>query len=284
MFQGSRVYDYEADQWTSPDAASGSLDNPFSFRRYLYDNGNANSNSDPSGNAPCPGGVPAGDIGCVANNPTFNNGTNYDNNDIVGEIIGGIVGFFPGLFGGHGHSGGPAVAPQAEPADPETYATFSRAANFANPLGAAIFGIPQMLVPELGAIDAVAAGLGGEVAGAAGIETLAGSAESIELGTGESWNDPSTLADHFVRHGGGFEATNETAYASQASRFFRDSVSEGLPTRIDQAERSEFMTRLQTRSLRTMRMAQREHFFKPSSPTYWSRQPGVSPTIFGGPK
>ena len=171
VFQGSRVYDYEADQWASPDAASGSLDNPFSFRRYLYDNANANSNSDPSGNAPCPGGVPAGDIGCVANNPTFNNGTNYDNNNIVGEIIGGIVGFFAGLFGGHGHSGGPAVPPQVEPADPETYATFSRAANLANPLGAAIFGIPQILVPELGGIEAVAAGLGGEVAGAAAVET-----------------------------------------------------------------------------------------------------------------
>jgi len=91
------------------------------------------------------------------------------------------------------------------------------------------------------------------------------------------------LADHFARHGADFGATSEADYASQASQFLQRSQAEGLPTQIDanggirvyDPNTNTFGAYNANGTTRT--------FYQPSSPAYWSRQPGVPPTIFGGP-
>jgi RHS repeat-associated protein len=122
-----------------------------------------------------------------------------------------------------------------------------------------------------------------EIAGIEGTAGVAEGAEALELGTAESWSNPSTLADHFARHGADFGATNEADYANQASQFLQRSQAGGLPTQIDangtirvyDSNTNTFGAYNANGTTRT--------FYQPSSPTYWSRQPGVPPTIFGGP-
>jgi YD repeat-containing protein len=74
---------------------AGSLDDALSYRRYLYDHGNSLTNADGSGDAPCPGCVPPGDIGCVATNASA-----PSQNNVIGAIIGAIGVIFGALFGG----------------------------------------------------------------------------------------------------------------------------------------------------------------------------------------
>jgi pyocin large subunit-like protein len=72
-------------------------------------------------------------------------------------------------------------------------------------------------------------------------------------------------------------------YASQASQFLERSQAEGLPTTIDPSgtiltydpASNSFGSYNENGTTRT--------FFKPASPTYFDRQPGVPPTFFGGP-
>jgi len=47
------------------------------------------------------------------------------------------------------------------------------------------------------------------------------------------WSNPKTLADHFNRHGADFAASTADDYIQQASRFFRKSQLENLPTKLD---------------------------------------------------
>lgn len=105
-----------------------------------------------------------------------------------------------------------------------------------------------------------------------------------QLDPDESWGNSETLSDHFERHGADFGAATEQDYANQASEFFRQSQEDGLPTKIDEngtirvydPNSNTFGAYNPDGTTRT--------FFKPSSPTYWNRQPGVSPTTFGGPQ
>jgi hypothetical protein len=113
------------------------------------------------------------------------------------------------------------------------------------------------------------------------------SASYVEAGLGsrvpESWGTPSTLARHFVNHGADFGATNAEDYARQASQFLERSQAEGLPTKIDSSgtiriydpASNSFGAYNENGTTRT--------FFKPRSPTYFDRQPGVPATTFGVP-
>jgi pyocin large subunit-like protein len=113
-------------------------------------------------------------------------------------------------------------------------------------------------------------------------DTLA--AESTaSIPASESWANPSTLADHFARHGADFGATSAEDYASQASQFLQRAQQEGLPTKIDSngiirvydPETNTFGSYNPNGTTRT--------FYKPPAGiNYWSRQPGVAPTIVGG--
>ncbi|PZQ45426.1 MAG: hypothetical protein DI556_22725, partial [Rhodovulum sulfidophilum] len=99
-----------------------------------------------------------------------------------------------------------------------------------------------------------------------------------------SWGNPRTLADHFARHGADFGAVDQDAYARMASQFFERALAKGLPTRIDakggirvyDPDANTFGAYNANGTTKT--------FYRPTSPTYWDRQPGNGPTIFGGPR
>lgn len=55
---------------------------------------------------------------------------------------------------------------------------------------------------------------------------------SSEIAISETWGNPSTLADHFTRHGADFGANSAIDYAGKASRFLQESQRVGLPTKI----------------------------------------------------
>ncbi len=56
VFQGARVYDPNANQWTTPDAYAGDVHDPMSQKPYMWNNNNAMAYSDPSGyEGNCPG-------------------------------------------------------------------------------------------------------------------------------------------------------------------------------------------------------------------------------------
>jgi pyocin large subunit-like protein len=56
---------------------------------------------------------------------------------------------------------------------------------------------------------------------------------SLDLHPSETWGNPSTLDDHFDRHGGDFGATSAHDYARMASAFLQRALREGLPTKVD---------------------------------------------------
>ncbi len=97
----------------------------------------------------------------------------------------------------------------------------------------------------------------------------------IRLSTKESWANLKTLDDHFARHGADFGATSADDYARMGSEFFQRGGAQHLPTKIapdgtirmyDPATNTfgSFAPNGMTKTL-----------FKPTSPDYWSRQPGV---------
>ena len=49
MIQGVRSYDSNTEQWTTPDAYKGDVDDPMSQRGYMWNNNNPASNADPTG-------------------------------------------------------------------------------------------------------------------------------------------------------------------------------------------------------------------------------------------
>jgi hypothetical protein len=99
----------------------------------------------------------------------------------------------------------------------------------------------------------------------------------LRLSSEDSWGNPSTLARHFRDHGADFGATTAEDYASQASKFFQRGIQDGLPIKIDE----EGVIRIYDPETNTFGAfnpnGTTRTFFKPTSPTYWSRQPGSSP-------
>lgn len=117
----------------------------------------------------------------------------------------------------------------------------------------------------------------GQAAGSSASRATKSADDSLSLSTGESWGNPATLEDRFTRHGSDFAATSADDYAAQASQFFQRSQVERLPTRID----SDGTIRVYEPSTNTFGSfnpnGTPRTFFKPSSPTYWSGQPGQPP-------
>jgi pyocin large subunit-like protein len=105
--------------------------------------------------------------------------------------------------------------------------------------------------------------------------TLAAKSATLELNTATTWGRAETLADHFARHGGDFAAKTADDYAGMASRFFQESQAAKLPTKID----SQGVIRVfdpKTGSFGSFNPnGTTRTFFKPSSPTYFDRQPGT---------
>jgi RHS repeat-associated protein len=98
---------------------------------------------------------------------------------------------------------------------------------------------------------------------------------TLGLDAATTWGRAETLADHFARHGGDFAAKTADDYASMASRFFQESQAAKLPTKIDSQgvirvfdpKTGTFGSFNPNGTTRTL--------FKPSSPTYFDRQPGT---------
>ena len=91
------------------------------------------------------------------------------------------------------------------------------------------------------------------------------------------WGNPKSLADHFARHGKDFGAKSADDYAKQASDFFRRSQADRLPTKID----ADGVIRVYDPRSNTFGAFNPDGttrtFFKPTSPTYFDRQPGGAP-------
>ena len=92
-----------------------------------------------------------------------------------------------------------------------------------------------------------------------------------------NWGNPSTLQRHFRDHGADFAARSADDYARMADDFFVDAQRRGLPTKID----SDGVIRVYDPSTNTFGAYNPDGttrtFFKPTSSTYWDRQPGVEP-------
>jgi hypothetical protein len=97
----------------------------------------------------------------------------------------------------------------------------------------------------------------------------------IRLSTKDSWANLKTLDDHFARHGADFSARSADEYASMATEFFQRGGAQQLPTKIapDGTIRMFDPTTNTFGSFAPNGMT--KTFFKPTSPTYWDRQPGV---------
>jgi pyocin large subunit-like protein len=90
----------------------------------------------------------------------------------------------------------------------------------------------------------------------------------------KTWGNPTSLADHFERHGGDFQARDPEDYARQAWEFLQRAKAEGLPAKVDEDK----VLRVFDPKTRTFAAYNRDEttrtFFKPESRTYFDRQPG----------
>jgi hypothetical protein len=136
-------------------------------------------------------------------------------------------------------------------------------------------------------IAAAAIGAGGLfIAARSGEESIKTNADAINFaeqqtsdasqpGPDSSWADKETLDDHFTRHGKDFQATSAADYAAKATAFFQRGVRDGLPTKIG----PDGTIRIYDPATNTFGSfgpdGITKTFYKPSSPTYWSRIKGV---------
>ena len=121
--------------------------------------------------------------------------------------------------------------------------------------------------------------LAGPDVGLAGIP-LVGLATSLRVNAARGlshWGNPKTLARHFRDHGADFGAKSADDYTRQASDFLRRSQADRLPTKID----ADGMIRVYDPRTNTFGSFNPDGttrtFFKPTSPTYFDRQPGGAP-------
>lgn len=97
----------------------------------------------------------------------------------------------------------------------------------------------------------------------------------IRLTTEESWANTGTLGRHFRDHGADFAAQSADDYARRASEFFQRGGAQQLPTKIA----SDGTIRMFDPATNTFGSfapnGMTKTFFKPTSATYWDRQPGT---------
>jgi RHS repeat-associated protein len=140
---------------------------------------------------------------------------------------------------------------------------------------------PFVTLPEPGLISSDP--LLGAILFAAGAGEVDVAAEAEGLGAVDSWGSAATLERHFAEHGADVGAASAEGYAREASSFLQRAQAGGLPTRID----ADGVIRVYDPATNTFGAfnpnGTTRTFFTPSSPTYWSRQPGAEPwTPAGG--
>jgi pyocin large subunit-like protein len=92
-----------------------------------------------------------------------------------------------------------------------------------------------------------------------------------------TWADARTLARHFRDHGDDFGDASPREYAVHASSFLATAVREGYPVKVDK----DGIIRVYDEVTNTFGAynpdGSTRTFFKPTSDTYWKRQPGAEP-------
>jgi pyocin large subunit-like protein len=94
-------------------------------------------------------------------------------------------------------------------------------------------------------------------------------------GTRQTWGRPETLADHFVRHGKDFGARDADDYAAQAAAFLERARTTGLPAKRDANGSLRIFDRSTGAFGAYNSNGTTRTYFKPDSPSYFDRQPGV---------
>jgi pyocin large subunit-like protein len=89
-----------------------------------------------------------------------------------------------------------------------------------------------------------------------------------------TWGEPGALDEHYVKHADDFGASDVEDYAAQAHEFFVRSRDEGYLRKTDQYG----VVRIYDPATNTFGSYNSDGttrtFFKPTSPSYWDRQPG----------
>jgi RHS repeat-associated protein len=119
----------------------------------------------------------------------------------------------------------------------------------------------------------------------AGLEELAGEGSDLALSSGESWGNPATLEDHFLRHGADFGATSAENYASQASSFLQRGLSGGAEVKVDSQgvirvydpATDTFGSYNADGTTRTFYRPDPAAHGYPTNQAYWNAQPGSAP-------
>ena len=92
----------------------------------------------------------------------------------------------------------------------------------------------------------------------------------------KTWGHLDSLPDHFARHGADFGARSPEDYAAQAAAFLARARAEGLPAKRD-ADGSLRIYDPATGAFGAYNAnGTTRTYFKPGSPTYFDRQPGVN--------
>ena len=102
-------------------------------------------------------------------------------------------------------------------------------------------------------------------------------AENAPIGpANKTWGHLESLPDHFARHGAEFGARSPEDYAAQAAAFLARARAEGLPAKRD----ADGALRIYDPATGTFGAynanGTTRTYFKPGSPTYFERQPGVT--------
>lgn len=99
--------------------------------------------------------------------------------------------------------------------------------------------------------------------------------------TQETWGYMPSLQDHYERHGKDFRCTSADDYAAKAWLFLQYAKQKSLPMKWDDSDGTLRIWEPTSRAFAAFnRDGTTKTFFRPNSPTYWSRQPGrlIKPT------
>ncbi len=91
----------------------------------------------------------------------------------------------------------------------------------------------------------------------------------------ETWVNPGSLDQHYIKHADEFDATSPEDYAEQANEFYEEAIQRGYKRNVDtDGTVSIYDPKTNTYGLYTAD-GRTISFFKPDSRSYFDRQPGV---------
>jgi RHS repeat-associated protein len=254
---GARRYDPWLGRFLSPDSIVPDPTNPQSLNRYAYSYNNPLKYIDPSGHCPV----------CVV---------------IAALLVAGYE-----TFAAPDTSYAPPLNTNVAQLPPSEIPLESHVANMAVNSVFAYVGVTetratwdlfrlQQAAATQQQLEQEAMPRGASTQGAGAAVGARGPALSSEL-PNHGWGNRDTLARHFRDHGADFGAQSAEEYATKASEFLQRAQAEGLPTKVS-ADGTVRVFDPKTGNFRSHNPdGTTKTFFKPTSPTYWDRQPGTPP-------